>query len=193
MKDKLVEGVGVYNKGQYKAAHGKIKTKEYQLWKDMLARCYNERRLSLYPTYLGCSVSENFKDFQFFAEWCGKQTGFNLDDWHLDKDILVKGNKVYSENTCVFIPREINNLLNSHEVRRGLYPIGVHYDKDRSLFSAQIRLDNRCKKLGRYATKDEAYSAYKVAKEKHVKIIADKYKGTIDENVYEALLKWELS
>ena len=95
--EKLVAGVG-YNSGVYPS----VKVKEHALWRSMLARCYTERNLKKKPNYIGCTVSDNFKMYEFFYEWCNEQIGFNAIDengrqFALDKDLLIKGNKIYSE------------------------------------------------------------------------------------------------
>ena len=79
----------------------------------------------MYPTYLGCKVSDNFKHYTYFFEWCQTQIGFEGCDFSLDKDLIYKGNKEYNENNCVFIPIEINNVLTKRQLDRGTFPIGV--------------------------------------------------------------------
>ncbi|HCA4016383.1 TPA: hypothetical protein MPW60_003104, partial [Listeria monocytogenes] len=108
-----------------------VKTKEYVLWKGMLQRCYSDTQ---YPTYEGCKCSENFKSYEYFYEWCNEQIGFSNEGWHLDKDLLVKGNKVYSENTCVFLPQEINSLLIKSTATRGKHLIGVYWSNTNKAF-----------------------------------------------------------
>lgn len=76
-----------------------------------------------YPTYKDCEVSENFKSYEYFYEWCNKQIGFGNEYWQLDKDLLIKGNKVYSENTCHFIPKEINLVLTKSDKKRGEHQV----------------------------------------------------------------------
>ena len=113
-----VFGVGVVGT-KYPSEVNRVKTKEYVLWTHMLRRCYSDYFKKKYPTYIDCAVSENFKSYEYFYEWCQNQIGFGNNGWHLDKDLLLKGNKIYSENTCVFIPSEINSLLVKREALRG--------------------------------------------------------------------------
>lgn len=169
-----------------------VRLKEYYLWKDMFYRCYSERFLNMRPTYKGCSVSENFKYFSYFKDWCNKQVGFGNEGWHLDKDILVKGNKVYSEDTCCFVPKEINVLLVKSNARRGEYPIGVSYRKDRNKYKAGINNTIGSCFIGYFNTPEEAFYAYKEVKETKIKVVAEKWKGLIDQRVYEALMNYQV-
>ena len=163
----------------------------------MLARCYTERNLQKKPNYIGCTVSDNFKMYEFFYEWCNEQIGFNAIDengrqFALDKDLLIKGNKIYSEDTCVFIPMEINNVIVKSDSLRGEYPIGVAYDKERDKFQARLWINNKPKFLGRFETVEEAFNKYKVSKEDNIKLIANKWKGLIDCRAYEALMNYQV-
>ena len=192
---KLVYGVGVSSEGMfaryYISVDGKKKgTKEYGLWISMLRRCYSENLHKLYPTYIGCSVSEGFKDFQYFAEWCQAQTGFGLDNYHLDKDILTKGNKEYSEASCVFVSGALNNFLVKNNANRGIYPIGVHYSSCKRKYRAQCRTYDKYKHIGYFSTPEEAFQAYKLFKEALAKELAIEYKGLVDPRVIQALLEY---
>lgn len=189
VKDRLVSsvcGVGVIGDETTKV-NSKV-LKEYLLWHNMLKRCYCEKLHKRKPSYETCEVSENFKSYPYFKEWCNSQIGFNQDGWHLDKDILVKGNKVYSEDTCCFVPKEINILLVKHDKRRSDYLLGVDCHKNRKQFRA------RCsdKHLGWFNTELEAFHVYKQAKEQYIKELANKWKDQIDPRAYEALMKYEV-
>ena len=185
-----VFGVGVLGT-KYPISDGGRNTKEYTLWNNMLKRCYNDDCKKKQPTYEDCEASENFKYYEYFYEWCHKQIGFGNEGWHLDKDLLVKGNKVYSENTCVFIPREINSLLIKREASRGEHLIGVCWCSKDKAFIAQVR-KNKGKRewLGYFKTEIEAFKAYKTAKEAFVKEQANKWKDKIDDRAYKALMKY---
>ena len=166
-------------------------TKEYVLWQSMLERCYSDVYKKKKPTYEYCEVSDNFKCYEYFYEWCNKQVGFGNEGWHLDKDLLVKGNKVYSEDSCVFIPSEINLLLVKNTASRGKHLIGVSWHNTNKTFVAQINKNKgKQEKLGSFKTEIEAFNAYKQAKESFVKEQANKWKGKIDDRAYNALMNY---
>lgn len=188
---RLVREVGIYEEGKFFCRVDKILTKEYQLWYNMLQR-NSQSYQKLYPTYKGCSISSNFKNFQFFAEWCQYQAGFGNEGWCLDKDILVKGNKEYSEETCVFIPQHLNKLLTDRGADRGEFPIGVTRRNSESKFQAQISKWGERHHLGYYFNQEDALSAYKSAKECHLKEVGEFYKEVIDTRAYSALMGWKI-
>ena len=174
------------------ASIGRNMTKEYRLWNSMVNRCYNEKELSRNPTYKDCHVSEDWSYLSNFKEWCNNQIGFGNEGWHLDKDILVKGNKVYSEDTCCFVPPEINTLLVKRNSLRGEFPIGVSYKKRIGKYASQISKNGEVIHLGNFDTPEEAFMKYKEVKESHIKEVADKWKDKIDPRVYEALMNWTI-
>ena len=188
-----VYGVGVVGT-KYQPTINGINTKEYTLWRDVLQRCYSDGFKKKRPTYEGCKVSDNFKSYEYFYEWCNKQIGFGNEGWHLDKDLLVKGNKVYSESTCVFIPQEINSLLTKCTTSRGEHLIGVYWSNTSKSFIARVKKNKGMSEwLGSFDTEIEAFNAYKQAKEVFVKEQAEKWKSQIDERAYEALMSYEVN
>ena len=188
-----VYGVGVLGT-KYQSTINGVRTKEYALWYDMLVRCYSDSSKKRRPTYEGCEASENFKSYEHFYEWCHKQIGFGNEGWQLDKDLLVKGNKVYSESTCVFLPVEINSLLTKSTASRGEYLIGVSWSKRDKAFKAQVgKGKGKLKHLGYFNTELEAFNAYKQAKETFIKEQANKFKSQIDLRAYNALMNYEVN
>lgn len=190
---KLVYGIGI-NNGKYTTWRVDKPLKEYNLWVNMLLRC-TEKCWAKYPTYTGTTCSENFKNYPFFYEWCQEQVGFKNKDeygesWHLDKDLLVKSNKLYSEDTCVFVPQEINTLIVRRNNHRGKHRIGVYLDKDVVSYVSQCSLKGKRVYLGRYRTGEDAFRAYKTYKENLIKQVANEYKSQLDPRAYEALLNY---
>ena len=185
-----VHGVGVLGT-KYPTTINGVLTKEYDLWQSMLRRCYSDKYQKKYPTYEGCGVSGKFKSYEYFYEWCHSQIGFGMDGWQLDKDLLVKGNKIYSEYSCVFLPNEINLLLIKCTASRGEHLIGVCWHKTKKSFVAYVgKSKGKQEHLGYFKTELEAYNAYKKAKEAFVKEQADEWKGKIDERACEALMNY---
>ena len=113
-----------------------------------------------------------------------------MQGWELDKDILFKGNKIYSPETCCFIPREINQIFPKRDLKRGEYPIGV--TRKRGKFSAQLSTKDFNKNLGVFNTPEEAFQAYKSAKESYIKEVADKWKDQIEPRVYQAMYNYQV-
>ena len=189
-----VFGVGVTGT-KYPVKINGVITKEYGLWQSMLRRCYSDTSKKKHPTYEGCEVSDNFKYYEYFYEWCHKQIGFGVDgngnSFQLDKDLLIKGNKVYSEDSCIFIPSEINSLVIKCTASRGEYLIGVYWHKTHKAFKAQVnKSKGKREYLGCFNTEIEAFNAYKQAKEAFVKEQANVWKSQIDDRAYEALMKY---
>ena len=188
-----VYGVGILGTKYPPTVNGRD-TKEYKLWNNMLKRCYSTTFKNKQPTYEGCEVSENFKSYEYFYEWCNEQIGFGNVGFDLDKDLLLKGNKIYSENTCVFIPSEINLLLVKREASRGEHLIGVSWCKRNKAFKARIsRNKGKQEHLGYFNTELEAFNAYKTAKEAFVKEQANRWNGKIDIRAYNALMNYEVN
>ena len=189
-----VYGVGVVGT-KYPTTINGVQTKEYALWTGVLERCYSETLKERRPTYEGCEVSDKFKSYEYFYEWCHKQVGFgnegNENPFHLDKDLLIKGNKIYSESTCVFIPAEVNTLLVKRTASRGEHLIGVCWKKANKAFVATVRKNKgKQEHLGYFNTEIEAFNTYKTAKESFVKEQANKWKDKIDPRAYEALMNY---
>lgn len=195
---KLVHGIG-HSDGVYSTydKNSGEQLKEYTLWTSMLKRC-TSKFWSVQQSYKDTSCSENFKSYSYFYEWCNKQIGFGNKDengrhWALDKDILVKGNKVYSEDTCVFVPQQLNQLTVKREAKRGEYPIGVHLSKaDGKYVASYCYGEGKRQGLGFYETKESAFQAYKKAKEAYIKVVADNWKQDIDFRVYQALINYRV-
>ncbi|MED3562268.1 hypothetical protein [Bacillus xiapuensis] len=192
--DKTVFGFGYLGNGIYKTKINGEQTLAYKTWKSMIERCHSKRYQQKCPTYIDCNIYEEWYNFQNFAKWFDKNY-YEIEDekMGLDKDILVKGNKTYSPETCIFVPTSINSLFTKTNSLRGNLPIGVHFFKQTNKYLANCR-NGKGKKigLGSFNTPDEAFRAYKEFKEKLIKQIAEDYKNKIPDKLYEAMLRYEV-
>jgi len=191
-KRSLVFGVGVNDWIGAVWVDGKV-IREYQLWQNMLQRCFDEKYKQNQPTYEGVTCSKEWLSMTNFIEDVSQMRGFGLDGWALDKDILQKGNKLYSKDNCCFVPQEVNNLLTKRDKARGEYPVGVYFNKASGKFMAQLRINGKLKHLGYFTTTEEAFQVYKTAKEAHIKLVAQKWQHLLDERVFQALLDYEVT
>ena len=168
--------------------------KAKRLWNDMQTRCYNIKLHNRLPEYKGCTICDYWlEDKERFYKWVEENYYMTGDEqMDLDKDILFKGNKVYSPETCVFVPHTINTLLLNCKRKRGKYPLGVSYEKSKNKYRASLNVDGKNVKLGYYNTPEEAFLEYKRHKEALIIVMADRYKSKIPDKVYEAMMNWKI-
>lgn len=162
-------------------------------WNAMRGRCKEGGCVqSIFTNYIGCTMSANFKIFDFFVEWHEKQIGFGREDYDLDKDLLFPGNKLYSEETCVLIPCQLNSFL-LVSTRPGDYPTGVQITPF-GKYKTQMRVDGKTIHIGSYSTIAEAALSYKIAKENEAKrwynrLLAGEF--PVEPIVIEAMKNWK--
>lgn len=186
-------GVGYIGVGKYNSCENGKKTKCYHTWTGMLERCYDSKLKEREPTYKECRVCKEWHNFQNFAEWY-ENNYYQIpgEVMCLDKDILFKGNKIYSPQNCVFVPQNINTLFTKRNNFRGDTPIGVQYHKRNNVYISQCSFGDKQKYLGSFDNPQEAFQVYKEFKEKYVKEVADKYKEYIPKNLYESMYNYEV-
>lgn len=184
-------GIGYIGKGRYKSTENHKPSIAYQRWIAMLVRANGKKQNC--PTYEECSVCEEWHNFQNFAAWFYQQY-YEVPNqvMSLDKDILFKGNKLYSPHTCCIVPQDINVLFTNRTNDRGDYPIGVSQTTWGHRYSAIVNKEGRSHYLGSFNTPEEAFYAYKAAKEAHIKQMADKYKQWLPDKVYQAMYAYEI-
>lgn len=185
-----VKGVGYMGEGKYKTRDrtGK-RSKEFQTWVGMMERGYCQKFKNKHLTYGICSVHPDWHNLQVFSDWYVNHEFFGL-GYELDKDILVKGNTVYSADTCTLVPREINSLFGNKRSSRGDYPQGVNLHKATGKFRATLSCGNKNKHLGEFITPEEASAVHVKAKEAYVKEVALEWKDKIEPRAFEALMNW---
>jgi hypothetical protein len=192
--DKSVYGVGYLGEGGYKGSINKKRAPQYMTWLSMMSRCYSEVYHKRHSTYIGCTVCEDWHNFQNFAAWYDKNY-YEIDGQKmcLDKDILQKGNKEYSPNTCIFVPSKINNLFLKHNLNRGEFPLGVTFTKHENKYIAKCRnSEGKTIRIGGYDTPEKAIFAYKTTKEEIIKQIAVNYKEKIPSELYNVMIGYNV-
>jgi hypothetical protein len=162
----------------------------------MLFRCYDKIGRKQNPTYNDVTVCDEWLCFQVFAKWYDDNY-YLIDNerMEIDKDILIKGNRVYSPKTCCIVPHNINLLFIKNDKLRGDLPIGVNYHKNENKYIAQCHtLKNKYNTtLGRFKTPEEAfYLGYKPFKESYIKEVAENYKDKIPKELYDAMYRYKV-
>jgi len=185
--EKTICGIGYLGEGENDI-------KSQTSWRHMIQRCYDYKYQEKHYTYIGCTVIDEWHNYQNFIKWYKKNYyKIGSETMCLDKDILFKNNKIYSPETCVFVPQCINNLFTKTDIDRGEFPIGVTLHKKTNKYQAGCNNKGELIYLGLHNTPLEAFKTYKEYKETHIKEIADEYRDKIPKELYEALYKYEVS
>lgn len=190
-----VFNVGIVGQGKYAISTNGKHSLYYSHWSHMLERVYDPNYHKKFPTYKECSVSDNFKHFQFFCEWLDAHYYDCGETLFLDKDLKFHNNKHYSEDTCLLLPIKMNGALISRINQRGDFPIGVSYQKNgryKNKYRASCGNGTKQIYIGHYSTPEKAFEAYKEYKENHLKNLAEEYKHKIPSEVYNALINYKV-
>ena len=192
-----IYGVGITGNKYPRSINCKM-TKEYDTWIHILQRCFDEKLKEKQPSYKDKECCDEWLYYPNFYEWLHRQSNFNKWNngkrWAIDKDILVKGNKIYSPDTCCLIPQNVNCLFLKREAERGSYPIGVTYRNDGFLASCHNPFTNNREELGYYSTPEKAFDAYKAYKEDLIKRVAQaEYDAeNITDECYRAMMNYKV-
>jgi len=158
---KSVQGVGFLGEGKFKVSVKGKHTEAYKTWAGMLKRCYNEKSFLKHPTYKDVTVCEEWHNYQNFAEWFEKNY---IKNWEIDKDILSLGDKTYSPDVCIFLPKALNSFLASRHSSNMSGFTGVYQNKTYATWTAQINIENKQVYLGSFTNKEDAIKAYSKAR-----------------------------
>lgn len=183
---KIIAGVGYLGKGKYKS--DKV---GYQVWLDMIKRCYSPKSEHTARCYSGVTVDVEWHNYQNFAKWfyenytCG---------WQVDKDFLVRGNRVYGPETCVFLPRHLNGFLVGG-LKRGISRNPISGSWKAACNDGDKDINGRCVQtsLGYYKSETVAlqvYKDFKLNKLEELKVLyGDKVPLIVFENIKEIILE----
>ena len=188
-----VQGKGFIGEGKYGISTEIHTIKVYKIWESMLDRCYGRTASKNNPSYKECEVDNRWYNYQSFGHWI-EDNGYSIKGQKmcLDKDILLKNNKKYGPDTCCIVPNEINVMLTNSKIKRGNYPIGVHYEKNTGKYRAVVSRKRIGSISKAFITVEEAFLFYKEEKEKYIKYIADIYKEQIPIHIYKALYNYKI-
>jgi len=185
-KSKTTCGVGI-NDSNYKVSlivNGKsVLCNFYQCWRQMINRCYHPSALAKRPTYMDCSVCDEWLTFSNFKAW------MEIQDWkgkQLDKDLLVPGNKVYSPECCVFIDRNLNSFISTGRAGSLIAHPGVSYCKTWNKIKAYCGnpFNGKTETLGYFKNEEDAALAWRKRKHEFSVALADMQS---DERIASAL------
>lgn len=197
VKDRLFYGVTkkeqrVIGNTKSKNEYGNVK-KSYNIWNGILKRCCDQSFKERQQAYQECTISEEWLCYENFEKWYNKNY-YEVDGEKMcvDKDILVKNNKMYSQDTCLIVPERINSLFkHRRKNKESPYPIGVTYMRDKNLYVSTVKVGDK-KIVTYHKNPEDAFCAYKKEKEKTIKQVADKYKSKIPQKLYDAMYRYEI-
>ncbi len=138
--------------------HGKSKTREYAIWKQMRQRCSNPLS-SGYKDYgaKGIKVCQSWQDsFEKFLE----DMGVSPADTSLDR-IDVTGD--YCRDNCRWASQSIQNFNQNIRVNNNSGRTGVSWDTQRSKWFVRICIDGKNKNLGRFSSYEKAVEVRELA------------------------------
>ena len=168
----------------------KTHRKAHHRWKQMMDRCYN-KNCNNYKYYgeKGVTVCKEWHNYDNFKKWYDEHI-YELKDEtvHLDKDILIENNKIYSPETCIFVPNKINQIFKNYETKRRDLPIGVIYNEDSKKYIVRMSINGKNKHIGSFKTKDEAYDCYLKKRRNTTIETIESYKDRIPKEVYIKLI-----
>jgi hypothetical protein len=178
-----VYGVGYFGDGPYTSVNSQ---RQYKVWQCMLERCYNEAHPA-HKHYADVEVCGDWHNFQSFAAWCLTQKGFEDKHFEIDKDFMYDGNRLYSPDTCCFIPGVINSFfLNGRTNGKKGEGLGVGVTETPS---GTFRVCLNRVKLGTFPSQRQAELAFTNYKKYSLWLLASEFKDRLDKKVYERLLQ----
>lgn len=172
-------GVGIYGS----KLGGKVFTPHYRLWIGIMERCYSGH--ARWRNYTECSVDERWHNFQEFAEWCTHQKGFDV-GYAIDKDILIQGNKVYSPETCVFVPQEVNNVFRVNIRDKGLPP-GIFKGR-RGFDVVSTYVQGGGNRISGFSSVEDAVVKYNEIKADRIDFLVETFRNELDPKAITAMI-----
>lgn len=159
----------------------------YSRWRGLFDRCHGKNRLKLKNiSYRSCSICKEWHNFQNFAKWCNDNNLCN--GMCVDKDILIKGNKIYSPDTCIVIPDEINSRTNYNTpIRKSLMGTEKIALKNGYKYIAKFQRDGKKIESKRFETELEAHKFWATSKKQHLMDVTEPFRYAMTDKAYKAV------
>lgn len=157
--------------------------KAFKCWKHMMDRCYREGYSS--KTYENVEVCKEWYNFSNFKLWFQEHY---VEGFELDKDVLQKDveYKVYSPETCLFLPKEINCAITTRNKNKYNLPVGISLS-DNNKYECKVRYKNTNYINKRFDILEEAIEFYNYNKSKIMESLIQKYDEQLEERAKIAL------
>lgn len=197
-KAPLTFGVG-YTDGEVTKNEAEDHLPYYRHWKQILERSYCPKLKKKYPSYDNVTVCEDWHSLKNFKIWFDNNYQQGWDQYCLDKDLLCDqlNFKIYSPETCVFLPHRLNTLIiKRYKNRKNKeLPIGITKKSKNSKYCARCQIgESQPHVIGYYKDLNEAWEVYRNFKQNYIKELSEDYfnKGLIDERAYKALMNYKV-
>lgn len=178
----IVCGVGINDVGKICDGHGK-REPSYEAWVNMIYRCYSSRLHDRRPGYKETQVCDEWKLYSNFKKWWHEHS---INGWDLDKDLINGSLKIYSPETCIYIPRWVNTFLRVKPAHKDL-PIGCSFHKASGKYRAVINIESKLVHLGLFDNPIQAHYAWKAKKLEYLESRKDEI-NRIDGRLFGAMI-----
>jgi hypothetical protein len=159
-------------------------------WVNMLKRCYDILTLERCNTYIGCEVCEEWHNLQNFYKWYKENEWTQSVVLECEKDILTN-NKIYSPQTCVLVPHDINMMFTHFTDKPQGLPQGIVCNEHTNFrYNVGFHKNGKRQAFGTYNTLQEAQKVLQLEKQKYLREKLLKYKNEIPQNLYDMLYNY---
>ena len=186
----LICGVGINDVGAptWWIENGKkVNCPIYSCWNRMLERGHSLKFKTKYSAYDGVTVHPDWHRLSKFTEWLNTQPQVNWQELQIDKDLLVKGNKVYGPDTCCFLTNRENSVFRPrNSIKLGSVSKNDRYERKKP-WMCRITRCNKHFFIGSFSTKEEAEF---VAMRESMPIVIEIANANPHQFIRDAMYRW---
>ena len=172
-------GVGKYSTKTHKKVYGR--------WHSMLYRCHNPNEIQRLSTYAEVTICVKWYNFQNFAKWYEENYPTDGEEYDLDKDLLQGESKIYSPDTCIFIPHKLNTFMTNAQSNNASGYTGVYWNKQKKRWTTQMFINNKHKHLGHFKNIEDASNTYKRARAERAEIFKELYSSKYPKHILDRI------